>query len=359
LIKNNTFEWLIYMVINKKRKIGYALGGGMAYGLFHIGVLNVLEENDVYPDIIAGTSMGAIIGALYASGLSVVEIKEIASDLNWKKLVGLNDITLPINGIKGKKIVSLLKPVLKDVTFSQLKRRFACVATDLMTGEQVVLQKGPVIEALRASISLPAIFSPKNIKGRYLIDGGLSNVVPVSVCRDMGADFVFGVNTIPRPAENLSIMETCETYYDYQLQNTGSNRGSSSSGELPVIPKSRAREIKACIKNFFLDKLPKGRQQVIKAWDSVVNNKNVILLSKEPNMSYVLSQTLSLVEFRLAVDNLKDADVAISPFNGNIGFWQFNKIEEAIKAGEISTRLALQRDDLAQIILEHHRATVS
>jgi predicted acylesterase/phospholipase RssA len=347
------------MVINETGKIGYALGGGMAYGLFHIGVLNVLEENQVYPDIIAGTSMGAIIGALYASGLNAVEIKEIASELNLRQLIGLSDISLPMNGIKGKKVVSLLKSVLKNSTFSQLKKRFACVATDLMTGEQVVMQEGSVIDALRASISLPAIFSPKNINGRYLIDGGLSNVVPVSVCRDMGADFVFGVNAIPRPSENLSIMETCETIYDYQLKRTGTSDTSSLSGEHPGINDSYGRQTGTSNKNIFRRLLPKGKQKVVKVWDSMINNRKVFFLSKEPSMAYVLSQTLSLVEYRLAIDNLKEADLAITPFNGNIGFWQFNKIEEAVKAGEIAARLALQRSKTAQIMLEHHRSQTS
>lgn len=345
------------MLVHEKRKIGYALGGGMAWGLFHIGVLNVLEENHIYPDIITGTSMGAIIGALYASGLSVGEIKQMAIKLNWKQMIGLTDISLPLNGFKGKKIISLLKSILKERTFSQLKIKFACVATDLMTGNQVLLQDGSLIEALRASISLPVVFTPTKINGRYLIDGGLVNVVPVSACRDMGADFIFGVNAIPRFGDNLSIQERCETYYDYQ-QRAGHEEESPSSKEYGTLYRLHLRHIENIIKKSILYRLSKGKKQMVKAWDSIVDNEHTTLLSKEPSLSYVLSQTLSLTEYRLAIENLKDADLAITPFNGNIGFWQFNRVQEAINAGEIAARLALQRNNVARSMLERQESTI-
>lgn len=347
------------MLVHEKRKIGYALGGGMAWGFFHIGVLKVLEENHIYPDIITGTSMGAIIGVLYASGLSVAEIKQIAIELNWKRMVSLTDISLPLNGFKGKRIISLLKSILKDKTFSQLKIKFACVATDLMTGDQVVLQDGSLIEALRASISLPVVFTPTKINGRYLIDGGLVNVVPVSACRDMGADFIFGVNAIPRFGDNLSIQERCETYYDYQLQHTGNEEESTPSKKSRTMFGSHFQFIENVIKKSILYRLSKGKKQMVKAWDSIVDNEHVTRLSKEPSLSYVLGQTLSLTEYRLAIENLKEADIAITPFNGNIGFWQFNRVQEAINAGEIAARLTLQRNNVARSMLDLQQSIVS
>jgi NTE family protein len=204
----------------KNKKIGYALGGGGARGYFHIGVLKVLEEYNVFPDVIAGTSMGSIIGALYASGLNAKEIEQMAVGMDWKRLIVLADIIVPLNGlIQGRRVTSLLKSILKARTFAHLKKDFACVATDLNTGEQVVLNEGSLIEAVRASSSIPAIFTPVKLKGRYLIDGGLVNVVPVSVCRDMGADFVIGVNVIPGPREKVSIQEAFEKYHTYQLHS--------------------------------------------------------------------------------------------------------------------------------------------
>lgn len=135
------------MFFHKKKTIGYALGGGIARGLFHIGVLNVLEENHIYPDVIVGTSMGAVVGALYASGVSAAEIKQIAIELDWRRMVRLADVTLTSKGlIQGKRITSFLESLLKTETFAQLQKKFACVATDIMSGQQVVLQSGSLIE---------------------------------------------------------------------------------------------------------------------------------------------------------------------------------------------------------------------
>ena len=184
-----------------KKKIGFALGGGGARGLSHIGVLKVLDEYGIVPDIISGTSIGAIIGALYSGGHKPAEIEQLVLGLNWKKLVSLVDVTLPVSGFfQGKRLVSLLKSIIGDLTFQQLQYAFSCVATDIISGEQVVLKEGSLIEAVRASISLPGIFTPVSISGRFLVDGGLINTVPVSVCRDMGADYVVGVNVIPNPS---------------------------------------------------------------------------------------------------------------------------------------------------------------
>jgi NTE family protein len=176
------------MTFKSNLKIGYALGGGAARGLSHIGVLKVLEEHGIFPDIIAGTSVGAIVGALYAGGYKPGEIEALVLGLDWKQLVSLGDMTLPRSGLlQGKRVISLLKSVLGDLTFSQLRWELACVATDIIDGKQVVLRDGSLIDAVRASISIPGIFTPVTINGRFLVDGGLINTVPVSVCRDMGS----------------------------------------------------------------------------------------------------------------------------------------------------------------------------
>lgn len=309
------------MQVLKDKKIGYALGGGGARGYFHIGVLSVLEEYNIHPHIIAGTSMGSIIGALYASGLSAREIKQMAVGMDWRRLITLADIIVPLSGlIRGRRVASLLKSILKARTFAQLKKDFACVATDLNNGEQVVLDDGSLIEAIRASCSIPAIFTPVKLKGRYLIDGGLVNVVPVSVCHDMGADFVIGVNVIPGPREKVSIQEAFEKYHSFQLH----------------YPSDSEKSI-----------------------GTLFDNEISSLFAKEPRLHDVISQTLSIVEYRIAMENLKQADIAITPFNGNVGFWQFNRAADAINAGEISARLALQRSDIARGIIDQQRSTVS
>ena len=127
------------MSVKGSMKIGYALGGGAARGLSHIGVLKVLDEYGIFPDIIAGTSVGAIVGALYASGYKPGEIEQLVLGLDWKKLVRLVDVTLPLSGLlQGKRVVSLLRSILGDLTFPQLRCAFACVATDIINGEQVI-----------------------------------------------------------------------------------------------------------------------------------------------------------------------------------------------------------------------------
>jgi len=180
------------------KKIGLALGGGAARGLAHIGVLEVLEKEDIPVDMIAGTSAGAIVGALYAQGKSAGRIKELALDTGWRRLVSLVDLTLPRSGfIEGTRIKNLLKSIMGDIDFSELKIPLSCVATDILNGEEVVISDGPVLEAVRASISIPVIFTAVKWRDRYLVDGGLVNPVPVGTVREMGADFVIAVNVIP------------------------------------------------------------------------------------------------------------------------------------------------------------------
>jgi NTE family protein len=339
------------MVVRPEGKIGFALGGGVARGLFHIGVLSVLEENHIYPDIIVGTSMGAVIGALYASGLSAAEIKKNALELDWKQMYRFADIAMPRRGfIQGNRVTSFLKRLLKEKSFSQLEKKFACVATDIMTGEQVVMLKGSLVEALRASISMPAIFTPVKRRGRYLVDGGLVNVVPVSVCRDLGADYVIGVNVIPVPHEELSIQEACERYYEYQVQSADNENHRTSLLEHGARYSSHVINFGRGITTSFLARLLSRKKHKVNTIDQKDNDKTSFLFAKEPTLADVVSQSLSIVEYRIAMENLKTADMAITPFSGNIGFWQFNKVAEAISAGEIATRLVLQREDTARML---------
>ena len=185
-----------------KRKIGLALGSGAARGLAHIGVLEVLEKEGIPIDMIAGTSMGALVGALYAQGRGVNEIKNLAIDLGSKRFALLADLALPKTGlIKGRKIKDGLRSIIGDIKFGDLRVPFACVATDIDSGEEVVINQGSVVEGIRASISIPAIFTVVKWGGRYLVDGGLVNPVPVSVLRSTGADFIIAVNVIPDRSE--------------------------------------------------------------------------------------------------------------------------------------------------------------
>jgi len=190
------------MAIGKRKKagkkVGLALGSGAARGLAHIGVLEVLEKEGIPIDMIAGTSMGALVGALYAKGYGIEPMKKLVLKLTSKRLTYFLDAALPRTGlIRGRKIEDTLKSVMDDAEFSDLKIPFSCVAADIENGEEVVMREGLVWEAVRASSSLPVILAVAKWDDRYLVDGGLVNPVPVSIVRDMGADFVIAVNVLP------------------------------------------------------------------------------------------------------------------------------------------------------------------
>lgn len=183
----------------RRKKVGLALGGGAARGLAHVGVLAVLEKEGIPIDMVAGTSAGAIVGSLYAQGKDAGQVKELIVDLARRKLTYFVDPSLPRSGlIKGKKFKDLLVSFIGgDLKFSDLRIPFACVATDIETGEEIVIARGSVTEAVRASISIPGIFTVVKRGGRFLVDGGLVNPVPVSLVKQMGADFIIAVNVIP------------------------------------------------------------------------------------------------------------------------------------------------------------------
>lgn len=176
-------------------KIGLALGGGVVRCLAHIGVLQVLEEHGIGVDIVTGTSGGSLVGAAYAAGLTAREIARVARGLAWRSLVKLRlrrDGVLDVRGLE-----ELLHRVVGPLEFADLRFPFAAVATDIATGEEVVLQDGPVSDAVLASCAIPAVFLPVKIGGRTLVDGGLVNPLPVKTARELGADAVIAVDVSP------------------------------------------------------------------------------------------------------------------------------------------------------------------
>ena len=205
----------------RRKKIGLALGSGAARGLAHIGVVEVLKREGIPIDMIAGTSAGAVFGAIYAWSTDTDQIKKQALEMNWKKIAPLIDPSLPKTGlIKGKKIKNLLASYIGgNIKFSDLKIPFACVATDIETGEEVVIDRGSVPEALRASISVPAIFTVVKRGDRYLVDGGLANPVPVSVVKRMGADFIIAVNVMPRVTDRTEKMNKEPNIFQIIMQS--------------------------------------------------------------------------------------------------------------------------------------------
>jgi len=176
--------------------LGLALSGGGARGLAHIGVLKVLEQEGVPIDLLVGTSVGGLVGALFACGLSAHEIEAEALHLcRLRQLVGLVDRSLPRRGLlRGERVTSYLGRWLGDTTFEELSLPFAVIAVDLMSQKKVVLDRGSVLAAVRASIAVPGIFAPVSNGEQMLVDGGLLDNLPIGVARDKGADVVIGVD---------------------------------------------------------------------------------------------------------------------------------------------------------------------
>jgi len=172
--------------------IGVALGGGFARGIAHIGVLKVLEEEGIPVRVVAGTSVGALIGACYCSGLSVSELEEVAHNTRFTSFARW---TLSRYGFASNdRMVSFLTRTLKVKTFEELNIPLGVAATDFNTGEGVVFRSGTIIDPVRASCAYPGMFLPVNIRGRYLVDGMLSHPVPTRPLREMGAERVLAVH---------------------------------------------------------------------------------------------------------------------------------------------------------------------
>lgn len=195
-----------------KPKIGLALGSGGARGFAHLGVLKVLYNAGIRVDMIAGSSMGALIGSFYASGLSIDEMYKIAFAFKRKYFL---DFTIPKMGfIAGKRVKELIHLFTKGKNIEELDIPLAIVATDLYEGKKVIFKKGLVADAVRASIAIPGIFVPEKINGKLLVDGGVIDRVPVSVVKDMGADIVIAVDV-----SNVKKTKEITSIFDVILQS--------------------------------------------------------------------------------------------------------------------------------------------
>jgi len=175
-------------------RIGLALGSGSARGWAHIGVIDSLIEVGIAPDIVCGTSIGALIGAAHVAG-RLAELRQWAETMTWRKLGRLMDLRLSGGGlISGRQVVAFLQGLGIGEPIESYATQYAAVATDMATGREIWLQSGPIHEAVRASIALPGILSSARMHGKWLLDGGLCNPIPVSVCRALGADVIIAVN---------------------------------------------------------------------------------------------------------------------------------------------------------------------
>jgi NTE family protein len=178
----------------KTKKIGLALSGGGARGFAHIGVLEVLEQEGISISAVSGTSMGSVVGSLYASGISVKEILEFMDSNDWKRFLISANFTIPnLPAINSRKVNRVLSRLLGEKTFQECRMPFCAVAADIVKKEKVFLKEGSLIEAVRASIAIPGIFEPLVRDGQILIDGGVVEPVPIDAVRTMDVDFVIAV----------------------------------------------------------------------------------------------------------------------------------------------------------------------
>lgn len=181
-----------------KLKIGLALGGGAAKGFAHIGVIKMLEASGIHPDVVAGTSAGSVVGALYASGMDAFALQETAFGLDEAKI---RDVRLFSGGlVQGRALQDYVNQLLRHQSIEQLKIPFAAVATQLETGQRTVFVRGNTGQAVRASSSIPGVFEPVAINGKHYVDGGVVSPIPVDAARQLGADFVIAVDISTKPS---------------------------------------------------------------------------------------------------------------------------------------------------------------
>lgn len=185
-----------------ERRIGLALSSGGARGAAHVGVLKVLKENGIEPDVIAGSSMGAEVGGIYAAGVALSDLETLWRSSSFGHVFKTLFPTIPWSGwSSGNGITRFLQKLIGNPRIEDLPIAYAAVATDLRSGEPFPIRHGPLVDAIRASVSVPGLFNPVWIDDHLLIDGGVSNPMPVDVARKLGSDVVIGVNVLVDPSE--------------------------------------------------------------------------------------------------------------------------------------------------------------
>ncbi len=295
--------------------IGIALGGGAARGWAHIGVLKTLMDAGLEPDIVAGTSIGAVAGACYVTG-RLQALEDFAAALTPRRVFGFLDINFAGSGlITGQRLSSRLENHLQDVTIERLERKFVAVATELGTGHEVWLNKGSLVNALQASFALPGIFRPVKINGRWLIDGALVNPVPVSVCRALGARIVIAVNLSSDSVAKGSIIHDQEVLADLPMPPEEALPGKNGRAAIHLL-----------------------HRQIFGKSDGA------------PGISAVMMDAINITQDRIARSRLAGdpPDVTIAPKVGSIGLFDFHRANEAMEQGARATERQL--DELKSLI---------
>lgn len=303
--------------------IGLALGSGLARGFAHIGVLKTLNKHGIYPSIIAGTSIGAVVGGSYLAG-KLDTLEDWATHLNRLRIFSYMDFKMKSPGlIGGDKLENVLKKHLDGINIEDLPTPFVALASDLGTGHEVWLQKGSLIKAMRASFALPGVFPPVKHKHRQLVDGAMVNPVPVSVCRALGADMIIAVDLhadligkATAPGKNYQRVAGFDVYNDKH------------------VSKSHQRRF---FGNLFAKRLF-GRKD-----------------GESPSLFGVMVSALSIIQDRITRSRLAGdpPDVHIKPHVGHIGMVEFECAEELIALGEEAAERAIPKIKAAMQVLLH------
>ena len=296
-------------------KVGLVFGGGGAvYGWSHIGVVRALEEAGVHADCVAGTGVGAIVGAAYAAG-KINVLAAWARQIEWRHVLSFVDTCIPKSGlIDGDKIAEWVHPHIHMENIEELAIPFCAVATDLRSGHEIVLQRGSLIEAVRASVSVPGIFTVARSENALMADGGLVNPLPVSVARRMGADFIVAVDL----NSNLRPPSGC--------------RLPKSNGVPPVVcRKPRESTVGAphpsvrSLKNRMLSlDLPALMQ--IRSW---------LVRDSSPDIFEIILRGARIMQAQIAKTNLlaDPPELLIQPRLARIGLTEYGRAEDAVEAG--------------------------
>jgi NTE family protein len=216
--------------------IGLALGGGSARGWAHIGILKKLDEAGIRPKIVVGTSIGAVVGGSWASG-KLPELEVYARSLTKRSMLGMMDWNIAGSGLlSGDRLRRALEERFKGALIEDLPVKFAAIATEIKTGHEIWLTRGPITDAMRASYALPGIFVPVNVAGRWLMDGALSNPVPVAVARALGAEMIIAVNLhtdVLAPASSTSMATPMS--FRWRRHPNRTKRGAGCSRPYPAV----------------------------------------------------------------------------------------------------------------------------
>ncbi len=286
--------------------VGLALGGGAARGFAHIGILRTLIAHGIVPDVVVGTSIGAVVGGSYASG-HLDKLEEWARGLQPRNIFGYLDIKLNGSGlIGGEKLAAQLEAALGETLIENLPMKFASVATEVRTGHEIWLTHGRVVDAMRASFALPGIFAPFLVGDRWLVDGALVNPVPVSTARALGAEIVIAANL------STDVFGHATTIFSY---GTAPNPEPPAAEETPPPPKRG-------IGKFFSSPERTMKREFFGG-------------GGRPGISTVMIDAFNIMQDRITRARLAGdpPDLLISPRVGRIGWFEFHRAEETIAHG--------------------------